>query len=65
MFSDKKVSKKSDEYDEDDTKKMTLTFQAMNILFCALAATEYNCVSGCETINAILKLFEVTHECTN
>lgn len=64
-FGDRTVPKKSDDYDKDDSKKMTVNFQAMNILCCALDATEYNLVSGCETTNTIWKLFEVTHEGTN
>lgn len=42
LFSDGKIPKKLDEYDEDDSKKMTLNFRAMNILCCALDETNYN-----------------------
>lgn len=65
IFGDRKVPKKVDEYDEDDNKKMTPSYQAINILWCALDAQEYNHVSGCETTNAIWKLLEITHEGTN
>lgn len=37
----------------------------MNLLCCALDATEYICVSGYEPANAIWKLVEATHEGTN
>lgn len=65
LFADRKVLKKSDEYGGDDTKKMTLNFQVMNILRCALDVTKYNRVSGCEAINAIWKLLDVTPKGTN
>ncbi|KAI5652285.1 hypothetical protein M9H77_29472 [Catharanthus roseus] len=51
-----RVLKRSDEYNEDDTQKMTLNFQAINILCCALDAMEYNRVNGCKTAIAIWKL---------
>ncbi|KAI5668718.1 hypothetical protein M9H77_18571 [Catharanthus roseus] len=44
---------------------MTLNFQAMNILSCALDASEYNRVSGCDSAHEMWKLLEVTHEGTN
>ncbi|KAI5663880.1 hypothetical protein M9H77_23203 [Catharanthus roseus] len=44
---------------------MTLNFQAMNILSCALDASEYNRVNGCDSAHEMWKLLEVTHEGTN
>ncbi|KAI5675764.1 hypothetical protein M9H77_06714 [Catharanthus roseus] len=57
--------KKVEEYDELDSRKMTLNFQAMNILSCALDANEYNRVSGCDSAHEMWKLLEVTHKGTN
>ncbi|KAI5671585.1 hypothetical protein M9H77_11949 [Catharanthus roseus] len=39
--------KKVEKFDEFDSRKMTLNFQAMNILSCASDANEYNRVSRC------------------
>ncbi|KAI5676229.1 hypothetical protein M9H77_07179 [Catharanthus roseus] len=41
---------------------MTLNFQAMNMLSCALDAYEYNRVSGCVSAHEMWKLLEVTQE---
>ncbi|KAI5682964.1 hypothetical protein M9H77_04192 [Catharanthus roseus] len=41
---------------------MTLNYQAMNILSCALDVNEYNRVSGCDSAHEMWKLLEVTHE---
>ncbi|KAI5666874.1 hypothetical protein M9H77_16727 [Catharanthus roseus] len=59
------VAKKIEEFDEFDSRKMTLNFQAMNILSCALDASEYDRVSGCDSAHEMWKLLEVTHEGTN
>ncbi|KAI5674377.1 hypothetical protein M9H77_14741 [Catharanthus roseus] len=57
--------KKVEEFDKFDSRKMTLNFQAMNILSCALDANEYNRVSGCDSAHEMWKLLEVIHEGTN
>ncbi|KAI5681270.1 hypothetical protein M9H77_02497 [Catharanthus roseus] len=57
--------KKVEEFYEFDSRKMTLNFQAMNILSCALDANDYNRVSGCDFVHEMRKLLEVTHEGTN
>ncbi|KAI5662759.1 hypothetical protein M9H77_22082 [Catharanthus roseus] len=44
---------------------MTLNYQAMNILSCALDVNEYNRVSGCDSAHDMWKLLEVTHKGTN
>ncbi|KAI5649328.1 hypothetical protein M9H77_35333 [Catharanthus roseus] len=59
------IIKEIEDYDELDSRKMTLNFQAMNILSCALDANEYNRVSGCDSAHEMWKLLEVTHESTN
>ncbi|KAI5671855.1 hypothetical protein M9H77_12219 [Catharanthus roseus] len=59
------IVKKVEEYDELDSRKMTLNFQAMNILSCALDVNEYNRVSECDSAHEMWKLLEVTHEGTN
>ncbi|KAI5681520.1 hypothetical protein M9H77_02748 [Catharanthus roseus] len=56
--------KKVEEFDEFDSRKMTLNFQAMNILSCALDANEYNRVRGCDSAHEMWKLLEVTPEGT-
>ncbi|KAI5676498.1 hypothetical protein M9H77_07448 [Catharanthus roseus] len=43
---------------------MTLNYQAMNILSCALDVNEYNRVRGCDSAHEMWKLLEVTHEDT-
>ncbi|KAI5653207.1 hypothetical protein M9H77_30394 [Catharanthus roseus] len=54
--------KKVKEFDEFNSRKMTLNFQAMNILSCGLDVNEYNRVSGCDSAHEMWKLLEVTHE---
>ncbi|KAI5673411.1 hypothetical protein M9H77_13775 [Catharanthus roseus] len=54
--------KKVEEFDEFDSRKMTLNFQAINILSCGLDANKYNRVSGFDSAHEIWKLLEVTHE---
>ncbi|KAI5671403.1 hypothetical protein M9H77_11767 [Catharanthus roseus] len=44
---------------------MTLNYQTMNILSCALDVNEYNRVNGCDSAHDMWKLLEVTHEGTN
>ncbi|KAI5681840.1 hypothetical protein M9H77_03068 [Catharanthus roseus] len=57
-FSPKKDGrvKAVEEFDELDSRKMTLSFQAMNILSCRLDADEYNRVRGCDSSHEMWKL---------
>ncbi|KAI5657486.1 hypothetical protein M9H77_26279 [Catharanthus roseus] len=41
--------KKVEEFDEFDSRKMILNFQAMNILSCVLDVNEYNKLNGCDS----------------
>ncbi|KAI5666785.1 hypothetical protein M9H77_16638 [Catharanthus roseus] len=54
--------KKVEEFDKFDSRNITLNFQAMNILSCALDGNEYNRVSRCDSAHEMWKLLEVTHE---
>ncbi|KAI5675635.1 hypothetical protein M9H77_06585 [Catharanthus roseus] len=45
--------KKVGEFNEFDARKMTLNFQALNILSYALDANEYNRLSGCDSAHEI------------
>ncbi|WCJ38280.1 hypothetical protein M5689_019350 [Euphorbia peplus] len=52
------------EYTDDILKKLQTNASAMNMLHCALSATEYNKVSSCETAKDIWNKLEVTYEGT-
>ncbi|XP_057985376.1 spindle assembly checkpoint component MAD1-like [Hevea brasiliensis] len=57
--------KVEDEYNELDWKKVSLNAKALNILHCALDATEYNRISGCTSAKEVWDKLEVTYEGTN
>ncbi|XP_058006836.1 spindle assembly checkpoint component MAD1-like [Hevea brasiliensis] len=57
--------KVEDEYNELDWKKVSLNAKALNILHCALDATEYNRISGCTSTKEVWDKLEVTYEGTN
>ncbi|WCJ24727.1 hypothetical protein M5689_006662 [Euphorbia peplus] len=52
------------EYTDDIVKKLQTNASAINMLHCALSATEYNKISSCETAQDILNKLEVTYEGT-
>ncbi|WCJ31741.1 hypothetical protein M5689_013202 [Euphorbia peplus] len=52
------------EYTDDILKKLQTNASAINMLHCALTATEYNKVSSCETAQDIWNKLEVTYEGT-
>ncbi|XP_057986532.1 uncharacterized protein LOC131171098 [Hevea brasiliensis] len=57
--------KLEDEYNELDWKKVSSNAKALNILHCALDATEYNRISGCASAKEVWDKLEVTYEGTN
>ncbi|XP_057993113.1 uncharacterized protein LOC110636475 [Hevea brasiliensis] len=57
--------KLEDEYNELDWKKVSSNAKALNILHCALDATEYNHISGCTSAKEVWDKLEVTYEETN
>ncbi|XP_057985321.1 uncharacterized protein LOC131170279 [Hevea brasiliensis] len=57
--------KLEDEYNELDWKKVSSNAKALNILHCALDATEYNRISGCTSAKEVWDKLEVTYEGTN
>ncbi|XP_058002317.1 uncharacterized protein LOC131179478 [Hevea brasiliensis] len=57
--------KLEDEYNELDWKKVSSNAKALNILHCALDATEYNRISGCTFAKEVWDKLEVTYEGTN
>ncbi|XP_057999032.1 spindle assembly checkpoint component MAD1-like [Hevea brasiliensis] len=57
--------KLEDEYNELDWKKVSSNAKALNILHCALDATEYNRISGCTSAKEVSDKLEVTYEGTN
>ncbi|WCJ31463.1 hypothetical protein M5689_012956 [Euphorbia peplus] len=52
------------EYTDDILKKLQTNASAMNMMRCALSATEYNKVTSCETAQEIWNKLEVTYEGT-
>lgn len=65
LIGNMKVPKKADEYDKEESKKMTSNFRLMNILCCALDTTEYIHDNRWETTKAIWNFLEVAHKGTN
>ena len=53
------------EWDEVDKKMAQLNAKAMNVLYCALDANEFNRISTCMSAKKIWDRLEVTHEGTN
>ncbi|GAV63756.1 LOW QUALITY PROTEIN: UBN2 domain-containing protein, partial [Cephalotus follicularis] len=55
---------KSDEWDDDDFKKLTIDNNALNILLVSLDKIEYNLVRRCTSAHDVWKLLILTHEGT-
>ena len=58
-------SKLEKDWDEVDKKMAQLNAKAMNVLYCALDANEFNRISTCSSAKEIWDRLEVTHEGTN
>jgi hypothetical protein len=65
MVDDVQIPKLDNEFNEEESKKMTLNYRAMNIVSCALNPDEYNRVRGSKSAHKMWKTLEVTHEGTN
>ena len=59
------IPKLESEWDEEDERKIQLNAKAMNLLYCALNASEFNRISTCNSAKEIWDRLEVTHEGTN
>ena len=53
------------DWDDSDKKLVQLNAKAMNVLYCALDANEFNRIFTCSSAKKIWDRLEVTHEGTN
>ena len=53
------------DWDDNDKKLVKLNAKAMNVIYCALDANEFNRISTCSSAKKIWDRLEVTHEGTN
>ena len=60
-----KVSKSEEEWDTQDSRLIQLNAKAINMLYCALDANEFNRISACESAKEMWDKLEVTYEGTN
>ena len=60
-----KVIKTEEEWDKDDSRLIQLNAKAINMLYCALDANEFNRISACESAKEIWDKLKVTYEGTN
>ncbi|VFQ80995.1 unnamed protein product [Cuscuta campestris] len=58
------IPKNEDEYDEADFKKAQLNATAINFLYCAVNANDYQKISRCQTPNQMWKKLMITYEGT-
>jgi hypothetical protein len=65
IINETKVSKSEEEWDERDSRLIQLNAIAINILYFALDAYEYNRISACESAKKMWDKLEVTYEGTN
>ena len=65
MKKEKISPKSSRQWSEEEKKKLSLNFKAMNTLFCALNKKEFYRVSSCESAQEIWNKLEVVYESTN
>ena len=59
------IPKPECEWDEYDERMAQLNAKAMNLLYCALNASEFNRISTCTSVKEIWDRLEVAHEKTN
>ena len=59
------IPKLESEWDETDERMAQLNAKAMNLLYCALDAQEFNRISSCISAKEIWDKLEVTYEGTN
>jgi len=65
IVNETKVSKSEEEWDERDSRLIQLNAKAINMLYCALDANEFNRISACESAKEMWDKLEVTYEGTN
>ena len=65
MVNNVSIPKLKCEWDEYDERMAQLNAKAMNLLYCALSASEFNRISTCTFVKEIWDRLEVTHEITN
>ncbi|VFQ89750.1 unnamed protein product [Cuscuta campestris] len=58
------IPKDEDEYDEADLKKAQLNATAINFLYCAVNANDYQKISRCQTANQMRNKLMITYEGT-
>ncbi|VFQ72024.1 unnamed protein product [Cuscuta campestris] len=58
------IPKDEDEYDEADFKKAQLNATAINFLYCAVNANDYQKISRCQTANEMWNKLMITYEGT-
>ncbi|VFR01408.1 unnamed protein product [Cuscuta campestris] len=58
------IPKNEDEYDETDFKKAQLNATAINFLYCAVNANDYQKISRCQTANQMWNKLRITYEGT-
>ncbi|VFQ81539.1 unnamed protein product [Cuscuta campestris] len=58
------IPKDEDEYDEADFKKAQLNATAINFLYCAVNANDYQKISRCQTANQMWNKLMITYEGT-
>ncbi|VFQ80776.1 unnamed protein product [Cuscuta campestris] len=56
------IPKDEDEYDEADIKKAQLNATAINFLYCAVNANDYQKISRCQTANQMWNKLMITYE---
>ena len=59
------ILKPEGEWNDQDKKSPQLNVKAMNVLYYALVANEFNRISVCTSAKEIWDTLEVTHEKTN
>ena len=65
VVGDELVRKTEEEYTDADWNDIAINAKAINILHCALDATEYNKVSGCKSATEVWEKPRVTYEGTD
>ena len=65
MVNNISIPKPECEWDEYDERMAQLNAKAMNLLYCALSASEFNRISTCTFAKEIWDRLEITHEETN
>jgi len=60
IVNETKVSKSEEEWDERDSRLIQLNAKAINMLYCALNANEFNRISACESAKEMWDKLEMT-----